>query len=289
MGSSHVVAFCPGQISGYFLPVISENPDESGSCGAGLVISEGVKVTASRNPVSSVDVYQTDRTGMPNKIAESSNIIMNLLDALDVSASITTCCHLPIGCGYGMSAAALLGATHALNRLFQFGMNEHECARLAHRLEVMERSGLGDVSGCQGGGFVVRVTPGPDGEIYRTMDTRSIFAITISPIKTSSVLSSPEQIEKFKRAYPTTIPKTLDEFMTVARKFAEGTGLITEDVRNILLKCDAHGIPASMTMLGNGVFATGRDAEKILSGFGDVYRLSLSPGGPRILHGEYLL
>lgn len=283
-----VVTFCPGHISGYFLPVLSDSPDTSGSCGAGLVISEGVRVTVTKSNMSSVQLFQTDRAGMPQKVSESSPVIMDLLHALNVTASVTTYCHLPIGCGYGMSAAVLLGATHALNLLYQRGMNERECAHLAHRLEVLERTGLGDVSACQGGGFVIRISPGPDGEIYRIMDLRPIYAITMSPIKTSSVLRSPGLMEKINKAYPPVIPKTLDDFMTVARTFAEDSGLITEDVRKILSACDASDIPASMTMLGNGVFAIGKGAEKVLSGFGTIYRLTLSPGGPRILQGEYV-
>lgn len=272
--------------SGFFSPVISANPDKSGSCGAGLVISEGVRIVASKNPVSSVRIYQTDRYGMPEKISDSSDIITRLLDILEVRAMITTYCHLPFGCGYGLSAAALLGTTHALNMLFHKKMSEQECARIAHRIEVLESSGLGDVSACQGGGFVIRSTPGPDGDILRIMDTREIFAVTISPIKTSSVLQSDEQMEKIKRAYPSILPKNLDEFMTTAREFAEATGLIKDDIREILTTCDMYNIPASMTMLGSGVFALGRNAEEILSRFGNVYRLTLSPGGPRILQGE---
>lgn len=286
MGKRQVVAYCPGHISGYFLPVISTSPENSGSCGAGLVISEGVRVTASPSPVSSVEVFKTDRTGMPEKITDSSQVIMDLLDALQVTASITTCCHLPIGCGYGMSAAALLGATHALNILFEIGMDKRECARLAHTIEVTASSGLGDVSACQGGGFVIRVTAGPDGEIYRFSDQRTIYAVTKSPIKTASVLRSLDRMEIIKKAYPPLIPKTLDEFMKSARIFAEGSGLISEDVRKMLSACDTNGIPASMTMLGNGVFAIGKNADKTLSSFGRVYKLTLSQGGPRILQGE---
>lgn len=40
----------------------------------------------------------------------------------------------------------------------------------------------------------------------------------------------------------------------------------------MLAACDAAGVPASMTMLGNGVFACGDAADRVLSGFGEVER-----------------
>ena len=283
---TRVTAFCPGHISGYFLPVIHEDPTSSGSIGAGIVISEGVRVVAEKSTVSSVTVFQTDRSGTPVKISDSSPILMDLLSYLQVKASIETCCHLPIGSGYGMSAAALLGTVHALNTLYRLNLSPRECTRIAHRIEVQHRSGLGDVSACQGGGFVIRKTPGPDGDIIREMDIRPIYALTISPIKTSSVLSSPEMMNRISQSFPDRIPKTLDDIMSLSREFAEKSGLISDEIRSVLTACDTENIPASMTMLGCGVFAIGKRAEPVLKKFGDVYRLTISPGGPAILFGE---
>lgn len=286
MEMTRVTAFCPGHISGYFLPVIHEDPASSGSIGAGIVISEGVRVVAEKSTVSSVTVFQTDRSGTPVKISDSSPILMDLLSYLQVKASIETCCHLPIGSGYGMSAAALLGTVHALNTLYRLNLSPRECTRIAHRIEVQHRSGLGDVSACQGGGFVIRKTPGPDGDIIREMDIRPIYALTISPIKTSSVLSSPEMMNRISQSFPERIPKTLDDIMSLSREFAEKSGLISDEIRSVLTACDTENIPASMTMLGCGVFAIGKRAEPVLKKFGDVYRLTISPGAPAILFGE---
>jgi len=286
MEMTRVTAFCPGHISGYFLPVIHEDPASSGSIGAGIVISEGVRVVAEKSTVSSVTVFQTDRSGTPVKISDSSPILMDLLSYLQVKASIETCCHLPIGSGYGMSAAALLGTVYALNTLYRLNLSPLECTRIAHRIEVQHRSGLGDVSACQGGGFVIRKTPGPDGDIIREMDIRPIYALTISPIKTSSVLSSPEMMNRISQSFPDRIPKTLDDIMSLSREFAEKSGLISDEIRSVLTACDTGNIPASMTMLGCGVFAIGKRAEPVLKKFGDVYRLTISQGGPAILFGE---
>lgn len=286
MELTRVTAFCPGHISGYFLPIINEDPASSGSIGAGIVISEGVRVIAEKSMVSSVKVFHTDRSGTPAHIADSSPILMDLLTYMQVNASIETCCHLPIGSGYGMSAAALLGTVHALNVLYDMQLSPRDCAQIAHRIEVQHRSGLGDVSACQGGGFVIRKTPGPDGDIIRDMDIRPIYALTMSPIKTSSVLSSPDLMTRISHSFPDRIPQTLDDIMSLSREFAEKSGLISDEIRSVLTACDTERIPASMTMLGCGVFAIGKRAEPVLKKFGEVYKLTISPGGPAILYGE---
>lgn len=286
IASRKVTAFCPGHISGFFLPVLGDNPETSGSTGGGIVISEGVRAVVARSTSPSVRIYRTDRYGVPVLADESPSLLMDLLDHLRVNAEIETFSHLPSGCGYGMSAAALLAATHALNELYDLKMDIQTCTKVAHRLEVLHRSGLGDVSACQGGGYVIRTTPGPDGIIIRNHDPRPLYALTISPLLTSSVLSSPEIMERIVSAYPEKMPRSLDELMAVSRQFAEQSGLISGAVRKILSACDANDIQASMTMLGNGVFVLGRNVEPVLKGFGELFRLSLATSGPRVLRGE---
>lgn len=279
-------AFCPGHISGYFLPYISENPDESGSIGGGIVINEGVRVVARPAKTKDVRIFHTDRFGQPVIISESSDIIISLLNSLNVDCQIETYSHLPIGCGYGMSAAALLATAHAVSALFNLGMNERDCAHAAHRIEVLYRSGLGDVSACQGGGVVVRLTPGPDGEIIRITDSRTICAVTISPIKTADILQSPSRMRAISAAFPDKKPRTLDELICASREFAEASGLLSDEVRKVLSACDANDIPASMTMLGNGVFGLGLDAFHLLKEYGEVFRFTPAQAGPRVLAGE---
>ena len=65
----------------------------------------------------------------------------------------------------------------------------------------------------------------------------------------------------------------------MARDFAENSGLISDKVRAVLDECALRNIPASMTMLGNGVFAYGEKAPGILSKFGDVYLMKMSKNG----------
>jgi pantoate kinase len=281
-----VTAFCPGHISGYFKQVMNDSTEYSGSIGGGIVIGEGVRVVASKDDHSSVEIFRTDCIGVPTLTRGTSEVITDLLERLDVKARIQTYSHLPDSCGYGMSAAALLATVHAVNTLYGLEMNASGCTLMAHEIEISHKTGLGDVSACQGGGFVVRKTPGPLGSILRFQDRREIYAVTSSSLSTSKILTSPGVMERIRKAYPDDIPETIEDLMRISREFAEKSGLISGEVRQILSACDAQTIPASMTMLGNGVFALGKGAPAVLKTFGEVYRLQISAGGPRILTGE---
>jgi pantoate kinase len=58
---------------------------------------------------------------------------------------------------------------------------------------------------------------------------------------------------------------------------------MTQQAQNVIRQCDAAGIPSSMTMLGNGVFAYGRKAKDVLLAFDRVYEFRVSATGVHIL------
>jgi pantoate kinase len=281
--SKTAVAFCPGHISGYFRPIIGDDEETCGSIGAGIVIDEGVTVYASPAPVTGVTIY---RYGQENEVVEKiagSPPVEYLIRMLDVKASVRTVCHLPIGAGFGLSAAALLGSAIALNALFSIGLSPEECTALAHDSEIVHRTGLGDVAACQGGGYDCRCGPGIRAGIIRRFDLADTIAVvTGSPLPTPAILSSPEIMESVHRAFPDGCPENPRDLFRKSRIFAERTGLITPPVREMLAACDASEIPSSMTMLGNGVFALGEQAISVLSPFGEVYRLHVASEGFRL-------
>ena len=283
MMPAQVTVFCPGHISGYFRPLVISNPIHSGSVGAGIVIDSGVMVTVRPAQETSITVFQSDRSGTLIPVATDSSVIRLLLENFQIQVAVETTCNLPLSSGYGLSAAALLGTMHAVNQFFELGLSHAECAAHAHQVEVLCRTGLGDVAACQGGGWVIRRGPGTRAEIIRSTDDQPIFAMTLGPLKTASVLSSPSIMDRVETAFPSGEPHDLHEFMTYSRGFAEESGLISPEIRKVLTACDANHIPASMTMLGNGVFALGANAKDLLINFGEVYSLHIAKAGPRIL------
>ena len=283
MKPSAVTAFCPGHISGYFRRVTGATLSGTGSLGAGIVISEGVTATVSRSERTSIRVNHVDGRGKMSELDNRSPLVQSVMDRLGVMASVVTDCHLPVGSGFGLSAAALLATLTALNQLHGLGLSEHDIALYAHEAEVLHRTGLGDVAACQGGGWVVRTGPGIDAKINRRYDLdEPVFAISFGPIHTPSVLGSPCQMERVSSAFPRTTPKNVEDLFRLSRQFDEKSGLVTPEVQKVLQICSAHNIPASMTMLGNGVFAYGRDARQVLSQFGVVYECAMARTGARI-------
>ncbi|HWS22705.1 MAG TPA: GHMP kinase, partial [Methanoregula sp.] len=154
----------------------------------------------------------------------------------------------------------------------------------AHAAEVTHRTGLGDVAACQGGGRVVRSGPGIHGLIERSYDMpEPLYAVSFGPIHTPAVLGSSAQMELASSAFPKKTPGNFEDFFLLSRLFARQSGLMTPEAQKVIGKCDAAGIPSSMTMLGNGVFAYGRKAREILLAFGPVYEFHVSATGAHIV------
>ena len=272
------VAFCPGHISGYFCPVRGPDVMTTGSLGAGLVISEGVTSSVIPSRHTLVEILRISDLGIAVERIRGSPPLEYAMESLGVTAEITTTCRLPLSAGFGLSAAALIATIRALNDSFSLMMTGRECAGLAHETEVTGMTGLGDVAACQGGGIDCRKGAGIFAEIARLpAPPFPVNAITFGPLPSPGILSSRITMDQVRRAFPGTCPGSVEEFFMLSRKFSEESGLITNEVRTALDICDREGIPASMTMLGNGIFSYGERAKKVLSGFGEVFELTVVP------------
>jgi pantoate kinase len=284
MKPTKVTAFCPGHISGYFRRVGGKSIADTGSVGAGLVISEGVTATATRSDTASIQVICRASAGNILSTADDSPPLSSVMDRLGITAAVETECRLPIGAGFGLSAAALLATLTALDRLFALRLTPHDIAALAHEAEVTHRTGLGDVAACQGGGRVVRHGPGIDAQIDRTWDLAGpVYMVSFGPIHTPSVLGSQEQMDRVAAAFPAAMPKDPEDFFRLSHQFTLDSGLATPEVLEVLALCGKKRVPAAMTMLGNGIFASGGKAWSLLESFGEVYECTVARTGAGII------
>ena len=309
------IARSPGHISGYFRRVAGKTPCETGSCGAGIVIAEGVMARAVPAPAPRVKIVSSSPLpggagfqsgGSPSTAGRSRlspegpqpprtttapsdpwppvepgiPLIETAMERLGVSAEVTTGSVLPAGAGFGLSAAALLATLTALDRLSALRLAPHDIAALAHEAEVTHRTGLGDVAACQGGGFECRKGPGVGAEILRIGGTGEVIrAVSFGPIPTPAILGDPGRMERVARAFPGRCPRDIRDFFALSRAFATRSGLVTPRVGEVLAACDRAGVPASMTMLGEGVFALGDEAGPVLAPYGKVFRLLVADRG----------
>lgn len=309
------VARSPGHISGYFRRIPGATPRETGSAGAGIVIEEGVTARAVPSTVPRVKVlsplplqggagilsrgppsppgrsrHSPEGPQSPGTTTAPSNpwlpagpgipLIETAMERLGVTAEVTTESPLPAGAGFGLSAAALLASISALSALFDLRLPDREIATLAHEIEVENRTGLGDVAACQGGGVECRRGPGVGADILRIPAPGQVLhAVSLGPIPTPAILGDPARMERIDRAFPGRCPRDIRDFLALSRSFADASGLVTPRVQEILGACDRAGVKASMTMLGEGVFALGEAAAPVLAPFGKVYRLRVAERG----------
>lgn len=269
-----VVAFAPGHISGFFKRVDGNSLSDTGSLGAGIVIGKGVKVSMRPAKKTAISVK--------GNVTDTA-FLTDAVNALGITAEVFAEAELPIGAGFGMSAAGLLAAATAANRLFDLKMSSHDIVSFAHSFEVEHGTGLGDAAASAAGGIDIRTAPGVDGVSKRLESDETIYAVSLGELATPGIIRSPKIMQQVHDAYPEKTPETLEELFSASRSFAEKSGLVTEKVRMLLDACDAEGVTASMTMLGEGVFAAGARAPAVLSRFGCVYSFPVSKTGPVIL------
>ncbi|HUH78722.1 MAG TPA: pantoate kinase [Methanoregula sp.] len=283
MNPASVTAFSPGHISGYFRRICGDTPAATGSIGAGIVITEGVTATVTPAGETSIRIIRNLVGHQGREEIPGSPLLSSVIGKLGVTARVVTECRLPIGSGFGLSAAALLATLTALDRLFALGLSRHDIAACAHEAEVLHRTGLGDVAASQGGGFVIRRSPGIDGLIERqTAWDGQLCSVSFGPIHTPTVLGTEEKMRQVASAFPASEPSGLPDFFALCREFDRDCGLVTPEVSRVLEACDRAGVQAAMTMLGNGVFACGPKAAPVLGRFGEVYGFRVARTGALI-------
>ncbi len=166
-----------------------------GSRGAGLSINRGVITTINLTNHSNVKIFFDGREKNETEAAITTKIIELLLPQKEKSnLRVKYNFQVPLSSGYGASAAGAIGTAFALNDLLELGLSELELFQMAHRAEVLTRSGLGDVIGLHQGGLEIRLREGAPG-IGETMpfensDGWKVATAHLGTLPTSEVLSN---------------------------------------------------------------------------------------------------
>ena len=254
-------AFAPGNLSCVFKIISHPEPTKMHSLGMGFTITEGVVVTVSQHSSQTTVQFNGNEIRFPTVVS-----VVQKLTSQPMRIEIDS--PLPLGCGFGLSGAASLATTYALNALLELGKSEEELAMTAHVAEVENRTGLGDVCAQYHGGCLVKLKIGyPLAAERLPIPTQPVYYRYFSSIQTKAILESAERRERINRAADETLQALeiltkaesvdFNACIRLSKQFSLNSGLledtrVQETIREIE---DAGGI-ASMIMLGNAVFST---------------------------------
>lgn len=281
-------AFCPGHITGFFQVVEHDNVFETGSRGAGFCTELGARS----------DVWMTDGegsievtiNGSPTFAPVTEYALRKLLKTEPYDLNIVTTLGLPESQGFGTSAAGALSASLALSSLL--GRPVHEAYEAAHESEIVNHTGMGDVSAIFRAGMTFRRKEGlpPLGKVERFDGEPEVVLCEVGrPIKTSDVLTD----ERKKATINAIGKKCLEEFeldlslpafTRLSKRFAVESGFASPEALKAISAAERFG-QASMSMLGNSVFAFGEidRLEQVLKRFGNTFRTKVDPRSPRLI------
>ena len=234
---------------------------KNGSCGAGFLLTKGVRTTITPSDELTVDVNQGDET-----------VVREVLDIFDFDETfkITQDIQLPIGAGFGTSAASALSLALAINQFLDLGYSLEICGQIAHRVEINLSAGLGDVIAQTGSGLVLRTQPGAPGigEIESFEEDVFIAYKTFGGIDTASIIQDSkhkEIISAYGIKYLDLFKENpnLDNFLEFSHRFAQDTKLMSGEVEDLVDYFNSADdiLGSSMAMLGNTVFAFAYDED----------------------------
>ena len=256
--------FVPGHITGFFTIENHQIKLKNGSCGVGFLLEKGVRTTISTSDELIIDVNQGDSTVIDEVLA-----IMELDDA---DFRITQDIQLPIGAGFGTSAASALSLSLALNEFLDLGYSVELCGQIAHMAEVNLGGGLGDVIAQTGHGMVLRTKPGAPGigEIKSFDEDVFIGWKTFGGIETSDIISNPQYKEVISDSGEKYLElfedePTLENFLSFSSGFAHDIDLMSDEVKNLIeyFNSSSDILGSSMAMLGNTAFAFAYDEDAL--------------------------
>ena len=267
-------AFSPAGISSFFEicnrspnGTLIVNPERVGARGGGFVIDKGIltEVSAVRSERKRVEVFINGKV-WPE--AETTKTVVDmLLEKVEETYSVAVRHHVevPIGAGFGSSAAGALGAALALSKALNINLTYNQMGRVAHVAEVMCRTGLGTVGPLMLGGCIVTVEPGAPGyalidRIPISSDYR-IVAGVFQPVPTKEVFDSPKKRKVINEWGRRTVDEiiadpSLENFMRASKKFAMETGFVSDQVRRLIQAAEEAGaVGVAQNMVGEAVHA----------------------------------
>jgi pantoate kinase len=262
-------SFCPGGVTSFFEPYklrltkkTLERELKIGARGGGFTLKKGTTtwIKTSRARTNKINIFIRNKP--KNNFHTTRTVAELLLKKTDrkYRIEINHNIDLPIGAGYGTSAAGALSTALALNEALGLGMTFDELGFYAHIAEIRCKTGLGTVGPQMIGGCIIQKEGGPPGicKIDQIPINRSYRIVSgyIGPISTLSVLNSSKlnkiiSVEGRKTMQAILSNPTIENFLTKSEEFASNIGLMTKKIKRFIDITKKNGsIGATQNMLG---------------------------------------
>ena len=278
-------AFSPGGITSFF-EIRDKRPDGrpykdlacAGARGGGLVISRGVLTRVRLTPARTSQIsIRIDGRRAPH--ARTTHSVVSELLKISRRKFHITVDHrtqIPIGAGYGASAAGSLSAALAFSEAADLRMSMDQLGTVAHIAEIANGTGLGTVAPILRGGFVfTRKSGGPGIAVIDRIPVSPrmrVLSACFGPISTKTILASKDLRRRVNILGAQALRSITRDFgprnfMVASRAFADRLGLMsrrTAELADLLENAGAVG--ATQNMVGQAVHAIAEEdlAESIL-------------------------
>jgi pantoate kinase len=271
---STVSAFCPAGISSFFQAVTTKSPPDTmdeacsiGARGGGFILEKGVhtQITIKPAKTNQIEVLINGRKAPEAKVTQKVCQLFLQTIKEKYRLHVNHRVEIPIGAGYGASAAGAVSTAMALTRALGLNLTLNRIGQFAHYAEIRCATGLGSVSGVIRGGMILILEPGAPG--YDRVDwipldpSYRIVTGSFAPISKADILFSKKALQAVNREGQRVLEQVLQNpspahFMHLCHGFAKKAGFLTPRVANVLERVqEAGAIGATQNMIGEAFHA----------------------------------
>ena len=293
--------FAPSHITGFFEIKDNKEPLKRGSRGAGIALDTGVVTNLELTDKARLNGSNIEVTINGKNDQKNATITHKTLEIMEAKFNINSLLkgtHLkidhdvdvPIGAGFGISAACALGTSLGIAKLLKLNITFNQATNLAHLDEIEMQSGLGDVVAEVNGGITLRIKEGAMGvgvldKLLPKNEDLYIICKSLGGIETSEIIGDPGHKDRINKTGGAMLNQLLknpvpETFLKLSKKFALNTQLLSPEVSEIVDILEAETMGASMAMLGNTAFAISKTPETSLE---DVIVARIDENGCRYL------
>jgi pantoate kinase len=253
-------AWAPGHLTGIFSPQPdARDPRARGSVGAGLVLEAGVVAAVHWNP-GGPRRFQLSGNGSAT-FPISREVVNRLWSVREGSLSVRLHHDLPIGQGFGMSAAGALAT--ALGVAAVLSVPRSRAIQIAHLADLYGGGGLGGVAAILGGGLEVRRRPGvpPYGTVVHRLLSKSIFVgVMGDPLPSPRLLRSDRFLSRLRSAAAPSLDRVLRNprwsvFWEESERFTDRLRIFPPPLGRLIHALRNSGCPCAQAMFGRAFFA----------------------------------